>query len=113
MSALNDNVQVLRVAVHVVLLPVDADNLPYFILELSIDCVFTGVHVSYIGTPQPPGEFLPSTRLHVVRFTNVDAPDLACAQLQDLEQVKNLLIMHPPVEILNVKCDKIRGEHDE
>ena len=60
--------------------------------------MFAGICVGQIGLFQSFGEFGPRFGFDFVRFSNVEAPDVA--ELKYLEEVHHLFIAHSFVEIL-------------
>lgn len=100
MSALNDDIKVVWVVMHVVLLAVLADCLSNLVLHLSCNRMLGCIHVRNLGVDEPFGEFFPRFVSHIVVLSNVQAPNLAGRLLQDSKQMKHLLITHSFVKVL-------------
>lgn len=77
MGALDDDIEVIRVDVHLVLRSIVADCQPNVILQVIGDGMLAGIHMRYLGLLQALGELLPRAILNVVRFTDVEAPYVA------------------------------------
>mmetsp|Transcript_32048 Transcript_32048/g.94302 ORF Transcript_32048/g.94302 Transcript_32048/m.94302 type:complete len:243 (-) Transcript_32048:2162-2890(-) len=103
MGALDDDIEVIRVDVHLVLRSVVADRQPDVILQIIGDGMLAGIHVRHLGLLQTLGEFLPCPILNVVRFTNIQAPNVARWVLQHAEEMEDLIVSHAFVEVLNVQ----------
>mmetsp|Transcript_19038 Transcript_19038/g.52886 ORF Transcript_19038/g.52886 Transcript_19038/m.52886 type:complete len:211 (+) Transcript_19038:240-872(+) len=101
--ALDDDIEVGRIDVQVVLRSVVTDRGADVILHLRRDGVLAGVHVGDLRPLQSPRESLPRLVPDVVQLSHVDAPDPAVRLLQYLQQVHQLLVPHAKVEVLNVQ----------
>ena len=74
-GATHNYMQIVWITVQCVLDAIVAYNVTESFLQLRRDCVFTCVHVRYLGMTQSLRKLLPCLIGHVVRFTNVYAPD--------------------------------------
>lgn len=100
MSALNDDIDVTGIVVHIVLLSILTDGCSNLVLHRCCDCVLTCVHVCDLCVNEALRKLLPRLVLDVVIFSDVQTPDLARSLLEDSEEMKNLPIPHPFIEIL-------------
>lgn len=83
MCALNDDIKVVWVVVHVVLLSVESNRFPNFILELCCDGMFAGVHVRHFRLFEARCKCFPRIFRDVVCLANVQAPDATTRLLQN------------------------------
>jgi len=70
-SALDDDIEIVRVDVHVMLFTVPANDVPKLLFQLSGYGVFACVHMGNFSFLETPSEFGPNTRRHFVCFAYV------------------------------------------
>ena len=99
-SALNNSIEIVGVIVTVMLPPVVSHGGTQLILDCMRDRVFGRVHVGYLSVLQACRKLFPSLHLDLVVLANVQAPDVARRQLEDLHEAQDLLITHALIEIL-------------
>jgi hypothetical protein len=100
MSALNNDMQIIRINVHIMLHAVVANGCSNFVFHLGSDCVFGCVHMSHLGFLEAFGELVPCFGFNVVVFSYIQAPDSALWLLQNFQKVKDLIIAHAFVKVL-------------
>ena len=100
-SALSNDVQVTGVDMSIVLRSVSSNCFTNLVLHFTSDCVFRGIHVRNLRPFQTLREFFPGFVRHVVRFANIQTPNLTGWLLEDPNQMQNLIIFHPVVEVLD------------
>lgn len=72
---------------HVVLLSIFPNRIANLLLLCSRNRVLTCIHVSHFCLLEAFRECCPSLRLYIVSFPNVETPDTARRELQNLEQM--------------------------
>lgn len=100
MCALYNDIQIIWIDVHIMLLSVLPNSFSDFILHLCCDCVFGCIHMSYFCLPKAFRKLIPCLWLYIVCFPNIETPDFAFWLLQNSYEVQNLFITHAYIEIL-------------
>ena len=81
----NDGIEIVRITMHAVLGSILANRFSNVILELPRYRMFRCIHVSNLGLSQALGKKFPCFPIHLVRFPNVQAPNLTTRLLQNLD----------------------------
>jgi len=102
MSALHNNIKVIRVNVQSVLGSILTNHITKSILNFWRDGVFTCIHVCDVGMLQSLGEFCPCFMRDVIGLANVYAPRAVLGCLEHTEKMHHLIISHCFIEILKV-----------
>ena len=100
MCTLYNNIKIIRIDVQIMFLSIASNSLTNFLLHGTRNRMFARIHMRYVCFFQAVCESRPSSFLNVVRFANIETPNLARWLLQDPKQVQNLLILHAIIEVL-------------
>lgn len=102
MRALDNGINVGRIVMPMVFVPIQPNRFPDLILELRRNGVLRRIHVRYIRVGEALGKLFPSLHLYLVGFTNVETPNFTRRSLQYTQQMKYLFISHSFVEVLHL-----------
>jgi hypothetical protein len=78
--------------------PILANRGAHLILEVRVDNVFAHVIVRQVGMPQAFGELAPRFGLDLVRFAQIQTPDMS--SFQHFQELQYLAISHTGIVIL-------------
>ena len=107
MSALHNDIKVIRVNVQSVLGSILTNHITKSILNFWRDGVFTCIHVCDVGMLQSLGEFCPCFMRDVIGLANVYAPRAVLGRLEHTEKVHHLIISHGFIEILKSCYERV------